>query len=77
MHDINIKIVITASARKEKVEKTSELSWRISVKEPALRNRANTRMREIIALQYSVPITHIFLMTGHHSRSKMIRVITS
>lgn len=72
---MNVKVIITASARKEKIEKTGEHTWRISVKEPALRNCANTRMREIIALQYGVPVTHIFLMTGHHSRSKMVRVI--
>ncbi len=73
---MNIRVVITPSARKEKIEKAGENTWRISVKEPALNNRANTRMREIIALQYGVPVTHIFLVTGRRSRSKMVRVIT-
>jgi len=74
---MNIKVIITASSRKEKVEKVSEHTWHISVKEPPSRNCANTRMREILALQYGVPTAHIFIVTGHHSRSKMVRVITS
>lgn len=74
---MNVRVIITAGARKEKIEKTGEHTWNISVKEPAVHNRANTRMREIIALQYMVPVTHIFIMTGHHSRSKIVSVITS
>ncbi len=72
-----VKVIVTPNARKEKIEKTGEHLWRISIKEPAIHNQANTRMREIMALQYGVPITNIFMVTGHRSRSKMIRVITS
>lgn len=74
---MNVKVIITADARKEKIKKVGEHTWQISVKEPAVHNLANTRMREIIAFQYKVPVTHIFIMTGHHSRSKMIRVVTN
>ncbi len=72
-----IKVVVIPGVRKENIEKTGEHLWRISIKEPAMHNQANNRMREIIALQYGVPIVNVFLMTGHHSRSKMIRVITN
>ncbi len=69
-----IKVIATPNSRKEIIEKTGENIWRIHIKEPAEHHRANARILEIIAQQYKVSNTKVFLMTGHRSRFKMIRI---
>jgi uncharacterized protein YggU (UPF0235/DUF167 family) len=46
----------------------------ISVKEPAERNLANTRVREIIAARLGVLLGKVRIFTGHHSRSKIVSI---
>jgi uncharacterized protein YggU (UPF0235/DUF167 family) len=69
-----IKVRVTAGAKRELVEKLSEDHYDISVKEPALRNMANTRIREIIALEHGIPLGKVRIISGHHSGSKMLSV---
>lgn len=67
------KIVVTAGAKRESVvEKGNALQ--IAVKEPAQGNHANTRVREIIAARYGVPLAAVRIVSGHHSLSKMLSV---
>jgi len=75
-----IKVFVTPGAKKEKVEvrpakkaEDGELLL-IAVREPATGNRANTRVRELIALRAGVPVAKVRILTGHHSRVKMISV---
>ncbi len=69
-----IKVITTPNSRKEIIEKTGENMWRIHVKEPAEHHRANARILKIIAQRYKVSNTKVFLMTGYHSRFKMIHI---
>ncbi|OGG40438.1 hypothetical protein A2118_02890 [Candidatus Kaiserbacteria bacterium GWA2_50_9] len=71
-----IKIFVTPGAKKEKVEEKGE-TLAISVREPATGNRANTRVREIIAERCGAPVGKVRILTGHRSRAKMISVTTS
>jgi len=68
-----IKVFVTPGARKEKVEEKGE-ALLISVKEPASANHANLRVREIVALRVGVPLGKVRILTGHHSRAKMISI---
>ena len=68
-----IKIFVTPSAKREKVEEKGE-TLAISVKEPATGNRANTRVREIIARRVGKPLGKVRILTGHRSRAKMISI---
>ena len=68
-----IKIFVTPGAKREKVEEKNEM-LAIAVKEPATANRANTRVREIIADRSGVSVEKVRILTGHHSRSKMISI---
>lgn len=71
-----IKVIVTPGARKERVEEKEEGTLYMSVREKATGNHANTRVREIIAQRLGVPFTQVRILTGHHSRSKMISIIT-
>ncbi|MFA5998170.1 MAG: DUF167 family protein [Candidatus Paceibacterota bacterium] len=68
-----IKIFVTPDAKKEKVEEKGE-TLLISVREPASGNRANLRVRELVALRLGKPLGSVRILTGHRSRAKMISV---
>ena len=68
-----IKVFVTPDAKRERVEEKGE-TLAISVREPATGNRANTRVREIIAWRQGVPFGKVRILTGHRSRAKMVSV---
>ncbi len=69
-----IKVFVIPGARKERVEEKEDGVFIISVRENASGNCANTRIREIIAYKKGVPVANVRILTGHHSRGKMISV---
>lgn len=69
-----IKVHVMAGAKKETVKKLSDTSYSVSVKEPALQNRANARVVALLAAECGVPATRVRIVNGHHSPSKMLSV---
>lgn len=68
-----IKVFVTPGAKKEKVEEKGE-TLLISVREPAMGNRANDRVRELVAMREGKPLSKVRILTGHRSRAKMISI---
>jgi uncharacterized protein YggU (UPF0235/DUF167 family) len=68
-----IKVFVTPDAKRGKIEEKGE-TLLISVREPATGNRANDRVREVIALRLGVPLGKVRILTGHRSRVKMISI---
>jgi len=68
-----LKVFVTPSAKREIVTEKGE-TLAIAVKEPATGNRANLRVREIVAERQKVPLGKVRILTGHHSRVKMISI---
>ncbi len=68
-----IKVFVTPGAKKEKVEEKGE-TLAIAVREPAMGNRANDRVREIIAERVGAPLGKVRILTGHRSRAKMVSI---
>lgn len=68
-----IKVFVTPGAKREVITEKGE-TLAISVKEPAMGNRANTRVREIIAERANLPVGKVRILTGHRSRAKMISI---
>lgn len=69
-----IKVKVKAGVKKEKIEKKSDNSFIISVKEPAERNLANTRIREIVSTLYNINIKAVRIISGHQSPSKILSI---
>ncbi len=69
-----IKVKVTAGAKKETFLPVSKEEFKVSVKEPAERNLANNRIRELIAIHYKLPIGKTRIISGHHSPSKILSV---
>lgn len=68
-----LKVFVTPGAKREKVEEKGEI-LAISVREPAIGNRANDRVREIIAERLQKPFGKVRILTGHRSRGKMVSI---
>ncbi len=69
-----VRVHAIPGARKESVTKEKNGVLQIMVREKAERNMANKRIREILAREYSVPLTQVTLLTGHRSSSKMYSI---
>lgn len=69
-----VKVKVTAGARKEKFAQISEDHFEISVREKAERNMANTRVREMVAEFFKVPVGKVKIISGHHSPGKLLSV---
>ncbi|MBP6923971.1 MAG: DUF167 domain-containing protein [Candidatus Pacebacteria bacterium] len=70
-----IKVRVYPGMKKESITKVGEDSFEVITKAPAERNLANVRVRELIAVQYEVPVSAVRFVTGHHSPSKILEVI--
>lgn len=70
-----IKVRVIAGAKKEIIQKKTENSFILSVKEKAERNMANKRVCEIIADELSVPIKKVRIINGHQSPGKIISIV--
>ena len=69
-----VKVKVVPKAKKETVKKIGESTYEMSVKEPAERNLANGRIRELLAREYGVVVGKVRMVTGHHSGSKIFDV---
>ncbi len=69
-----IKVKVVPCAKKESLEKVSEDTFAIKVKEPAERNLANKRVVEIIAGEFAVRAGKVRIVSGYRSRSKILAV---
>jgi uncharacterized protein YggU (UPF0235/DUF167 family) len=69
-----IRVHAVPKARKERVVQIDATTLEIHVKEPAERNLANTRIREIVGNVFKVPVAQVRILTGHRSSSKMFSI---
>lgn len=69
-----IHVKVTAGMKKESFKQKSEDHFEISVKEKAERNMANSRVIEIVAKHFGVPVNKVRIVNGHRSPSKLLVV---
>ncbi len=63
-----------AKAKKESLAQKNEDHFLVSVREPAERNLANTRVLELLSLHFKVPKGKIRIVNGHQAPGKLIMV---
>lgn len=66
---IVVKVRVVADAPSESLMRTPK-GVRVSVKEPAEGNRANSRVRAVLAKEFGVLEKAVRLTLGHHAPSK-------
>lgn len=69
-----IKVKVSVCSKKEKITKKSDNRYEIWVKEPAERNLANNRIKEIIAGLFEINVKSIRIISGHQSPSKILSI---
>ncbi len=69
-----IRVNAVPGAKKEKVTKVAGDRYEIWVREPAERNLANGRIREILANDLNIPQAALRLVSGHRSPHKIFSV---
>lgn len=69
-----VRVFVVPNSKKERFIEVSERDCEATVKEPAERNLANTRVRELVAEHYQVPLGSVRIISGHHSPRKMLSV---
>ena len=67
-----IHVKVTAGSRKEFFGQKNEDHFEISVREKAERNMANSRVIEIVAEHFGVPVNKVRIVNGHHHPSKLL-----
>ena len=69
-----ISVHVSAGAKRELVEVLPKGRLKVSVKEPAERNMANKRVRELVAAHFFLPINKVRLISGHTSPAKIFDI---
>jgi len=76
MKTMYIRVKVTPNAKKETVVQSSDSTFTICVKEPAERNQANKRVRELLMAKLGLSKGEIKLISGHQSSHKTFSVST-
>jgi uncharacterized protein YggU (UPF0235/DUF167 family) len=69
---VYLKVRVTPDAKVDLIEEVSVDLWRIKVRVPAEHNLANQRVRELVASQKNISVAEVKIISGHHSRSKIL-----
>ena len=69
-----IRVEVRPGARKESLLQTDDKTYVIAVKEPAERNLANIRVREVLANHLTLPIGKVRMISGHRSPRKIFAI---
>lgn len=72
-----MKLLIKAcpSASKNKIEKTDEGHYKVSVTAPPIKGRANNMIVNLLAEHFHVPVSRVRIISGHTSSHKIIECI--
>lgn len=69
-----VRVRVSAGAKRESLEQTTNDSFLVSVKEPAEQNLANRRVLELVALHLGVSPKQVRIVSGHHSPGKILSI---
>ena len=70
----DVRVAVHPDARREYIKEGKRDAFDIAVKEPAEGNRANARVRELIAHYFSVPLKKVRIVAGHKRPRKRLTV---
>ncbi len=69
-----IRVEVKPGAKRESVMHLDDKTLSIAVKEPAERNLANLRVRQLVAEEYGVPMAKVKMISGHRSPRKIFDI---
>jgi uncharacterized protein YggU (UPF0235/DUF167 family) len=69
-----LHVKVKTDSKKEEFKKKNEDHFEAFVREPAERNLANTRVLELVAINFKVPKSRVRIINGHHSPTKLLSI---
>jgi len=72
---MKIFVKVKPGAKVEKVEKTDDSHFTVSVKEPPIQGRANQAIIKVLAEYFGVAFSSVKIISGFTSRQKIIKII--
>ncbi|MFN3910094.1 MAG: DUF167 domain-containing protein [Candidatus Anstonellaceae archaeon] len=72
---MNIKVFLKPNSKKQKIEKIAENEFRVFVKSPAVENKANLELLELLGDYFKVSKSKIFILHGLKSKNKIINIL--
>lgn len=74
MQSMYVRVNASPGAKKEQIRALSADRYEVSVREPAERNMANSRIRTLLARELGVPESAVRMISGHQSPHKIFSV---
>lgn len=71
---MRINVRSKPSSKKEKVERISDKSFIVAVKEPPVGGKANHAIAKAVSKHLNVPSSSVRIISGHSSKNKIIEV---
>lgn len=68
-------VEVVSSSKKDRIEITPK-GIRVSVREDAEAGRANTRVKQLLALHFKIPVRAVKIITGMKRPKKVIQINT-
>jgi uncharacterized protein YggU (UPF0235/DUF167 family) len=66
-----VRVVVYPGSKRESCTEQGPHRYEIKVKEPAERNLANKRVKELLAIQYKTTEQSVRLVSGHQNSRKI------
>jgi len=71
---MQLSVRVTAGARRDGIEEISDKRLKVSVKEKPEQGAANVRVVALVAAHFGVPKSHVRIIRGHKTPSKIIEI---
>jgi uncharacterized protein len=72
---MKIFVKVKPSAKEEKIEKIDDINFKVQVKEPPEKGKANKAVVRVIAEYFKVAPSCVSLISGFSSRRKIFEII--
>ena len=72
---MKIFVKVKPKAKEEKVEKIDDINFKVSVKQPPEKGRANSAVIKALADYFGISQSNIQIISGSSSRLKIIEII--
>jgi uncharacterized protein YggU (UPF0235/DUF167 family) len=72
---MQVKVRVTPNASKERFKQVSDFEFNAAIRERPERNEANSRVQQLVARHYNVPVTSVRFLTGMRTRKKLFEIV--
>ncbi len=74
---MRITVKVKLKAAREGVRKADEITYEVATRQAPEKGKANAAVVQLLAEYFGVPKSHVWIVAGHASRSKIVEVARS